>query len=118
MHFVVEERKAWVRTQTHTLIFDRDPDFERFSRDRSGTVKKLYRIWLASTPSAQRTYLGSVHRCADRWSFRDLTRLFRRASAYASGAGVPSRGLRLQLAAFLRELSLRGLSSPREASAE
>ena len=29
MHFVVEERKAWVRTQTHTLIFDRDPDFER-----------------------------------------------------------------------------------------
>lgn len=112
MRFLIEERQAWVRTQTHTLVFDRDPDFPRFSRDPSGTVKKLYRVWLEDTPRTPKTYLGSARLCADGWSLQELTRLFRRVSRYANGAGIPSRGLRLQLADRLRRLSFQGSSAP------
>ncbi len=111
MRFLIEERQAWVRTQTHTLVFDRDPDFPRFSRDPSGTVKKLYRVWLEDTPRTPKIYLGSARLCADGWSFGELTRLFRRVSRYANGAGIPSRDLRLQLADRLRRLSFQGASA-------
>ncbi len=111
MRFIIEERQAWVRTSTHTLVFDRDPDFPRFSRDPSGSVKKLYRVWIEATPRTPKTYLGSARLCADGWSFGELTRMFRRVSRYANGAGIPSRGLRLRLADRLRGLSFQGSSA-------
>ena len=37
MRFHLEERRAWVRTSTHTVILDRDERFERFAGDPSGT---------------------------------------------------------------------------------
>ena len=29
MRFIAEQRRAWIRTNTHTQILDRDPDFDR-----------------------------------------------------------------------------------------
>ena len=31
MDFHLEERRAWVRTSTHTVTLDRDPEFVRFA---------------------------------------------------------------------------------------
>jgi len=56
MFFHVEERRAWIRTQTHTVIYDRDPDFLYFSKDPSGTVKRMIRIWLAE-PGGEKPHL-------------------------------------------------------------
>ena len=39
MFFHVEQRRAWVRTNTHTVVYDSDPDYMRFARDPSGKVK-------------------------------------------------------------------------------
>ena len=105
MHFLVEQRRAWVRTQTHTLVFDRDPDFERFSQDPTGEIKQLYRIWLAGNPANKRAYLGSIRHCETGWPYADLIHFFRRASRSAEQVGVPPRTLRPRLAGFLRGLA-------------
>ncbi|MHC4580480.1 MAG: hypothetical protein ACYS14_03430 [Planctomycetota bacterium] len=44
MFFHFEERRAWIRTRTHTVVYDHDPDFPRFSKDPSGTVKRMVRV--------------------------------------------------------------------------
>ena len=105
MHFHVEQRRAWVRTRSHTLVFDRDPDFEYFCKDRSGEIKQLYRIWLADTPANKRAYLGSIRHCQTGWPYEDLIHLFRRASHSAKQVGIPPRSLRPRLAGFLRGLA-------------
>jgi hypothetical protein len=105
MHFHVEQRRAWVRTRSHTLVFDRDPDFEYFCKDRSGEIKQLYRIWLADTPANKRAYLGSIRHCQTGWPYEDLIHLFRRASHSAKQVGIPPRTLRPRLAGFLRGLT-------------
>jgi hypothetical protein len=109
MFFHVEERRAWVRTRTHTVVYDRDPDYPRFSKDPSGTVKRMVRIWLAEPGSGQPhllAYLGTVTFCFIGPSFRDLCRLFRLASAAAKAAGQSAKGLRNELAATLRRYIL------------
>lgn len=105
MFFHVEERRAWIRTQTHTVVYDRDPDFRRFSDDPSGTVKRMVRVWLAESGPEQprlRTYLGTVTFCFAGPSFRELCRLFRLASRAAKVAGQSAQGLRRDLATLVR----------------
>jgi len=105
MFFHVEERRAWIRTRTHTVVYDRDPDFPRFSSDPSGTVKRMVRIWLAEPGCRQhrlQAYLGTVTFCFAGPSFRDLCRLFRLASRAAGAAGQSAGGLRRDLKALLR----------------
>jgi len=105
MFFHVEERRAWVRTHTHTVVYDRDPDFRRFSKDPSGTVKRMVRIWLAEPGYKQpclRAYLGTVTFCFAGPCFRDLCRLFHLASRAAKAAGQSATALRRDLSALLR----------------
>ena len=105
MFFHVERRSAWVRTQTHTVVLDRDPDYPRFAQDPTGTVRSLLRIWLAEPKAGGRClrfYLGAVTFCFVGPSFRDLCRLFRFTSEAAKAAGQSARALRGDLANLLR----------------
>ena len=104
--FHVQERRAWIRTRTHTVVLDRDPDFPRFEQDPSGTVERLLRIWLAESdsekPSHLRAYLGTVTFCAGRPSYRELIRLYRRTSTHAPMAGMRRREILRALSALIR----------------
>jgi len=105
MFFHVEQRRAWIRAHTHTVVYDRDPDFPRFSGDPSGTVKRMVRIWLAESGPEQprlQAYLGTVTFCFAGPSFRELCRLFRLASRAAKAAGQSAQGLRRDLATLVR----------------
>jgi len=115
MFFHVEERKAWVRTGTHTIIYDRDPAYPRFERDPSGSVKRMLRIWLAERSAGKlllRTYLGTVTFCFMKPSLKDLYRLFRLTTAAAKAAGQSARALRRDLADMLREYMCEEYQEP------
>ena len=78
MYFHVEERRAWIRTQTHTVVYDRDPDYGRFAKDPTGAVKRMLRIWLAEGKGDRpylRAYLGTVTFCFMGPSFRGQQKL-------------------------------------------
>ena len=105
MFFHVEERKAWIRTHTHTVVYDRDPDFPRFSSDPSGCIKRMVRIWLAEPGPEQpslHAYLGTVTFCFVGPSFRELCRLFHLTSRAAKATGQSAKVLRSDLTALLR----------------
>jgi hypothetical protein len=105
MFFHVEERRAWVRTQTYTVVYDRDPDYCRFAKDSTGTVKRMLRIWLAEPKKDRpylRAYLGTVTFCSMGPSFRELYRLFHLTSKAAKLAGAEDKVLRHRLAGLLR----------------
>jgi hypothetical protein len=106
MFFYVEQRSAWVRTSTHTIVYDRDPDYPRFAQDSSGSVKHMLRIWLAERNAERpllRAYLGTVTFCFIRPSFRDMCRLFHLTTRAAKAAGQSARALRHDLTDLLRE---------------
>ena len=106
MFFHVEQRSAWVRTGTHTVIYDRDPDYPRFAKDPSGSVKHMLRIWLAEQNTDRlllRAYLGTVTFCFMKPSLKDLYRLFHLTTMAAKAAGQSARALRRDLADLLRE---------------
>ena len=103
--FHVVERRAWIRTSTHTVVFDRDPDYPRFARDPGGSVKRMLRIWLAEPGDGRpnlRAYLGTVTFCFMGPSFRELCRLFHLTTRAARAAGQSSKALRNDLATLLR----------------
>ena len=105
LYFHVEQRSAWVRTTTHTIVYDRDPDYPRFARDLSGSVKHMLRIWLAERNAERpllRAYLGTVTFCFMKPSVKDLHRLFHLTTAAAKAAGQSAGALRHQLADLLR----------------
>jgi len=106
MFFHIEQRRAWIRTGTHTIIYDHDPDYPRFARDPSGKIKRMLRIWLAERKAhghCLRAYLGTVTFCFVRPSFRDLCRLFHFTTAAAKAAGQSAKALRHDLANLLRK---------------
>jgi hypothetical protein len=106
MFFHVEERRAWIRTHTHTVVYDRDPDYPRFAKDPTGTVKRMLRIWLAEPKGDRpylRAYLGTVTFCFIGPSFRDLCRLFHLTSKAAKAAGQSAKALRHDLTGLLRQ---------------
>ena len=106
MFFHVEQRRAWVRTSTHTVVYDRDPNYMRFARDPSGTVKLMLRIWLAERKAGRlclRAYLGTVTFCFMKPSFRDMCRLFHLTTIAAKAAGQSAQALRHDLADLLRK---------------
>ena len=81
-----------MRLASHTVVFDRDPDFARYSKDPSGSVIRIVHLWLAEAGQGRPTirhYLGSVRRCdCGGWVSRcELARLFRRATVAARLAG-------------------------------
>ena len=115
MFFHVEERRAWVRTSTHTVVYDRDPDYPRFARDPSGTVKLMLRIWLAEHKIDRPclcAYLGTVTFCFMKPSFRDLCRLFHLTTGAAKATGQSAKALRHELADLLREYMYEEYQEP------
>jgi len=106
LYFHFEQRSAWLRTGTHTIVYDRDPDYPRFVKDPSGSVKHMLRIWLAERGAEKpllRAYLGTVTFCFMRPSVKDLHRLFHLTTAAAKAAGQSARVLRHDLADLLRK---------------
>ena len=104
--FHVEQRTAWIRTSTHTIVLDRDPDYPRFARDPGGSVKRMLRIWLAESGESRpnlRAYLGTVTFCFMGPSFRELCRLFHLTTQAAKAAGQSTKALRNELAELLRK---------------
>jgi len=102
----IEERQAWLRPHTHTVVLDRDPEFARFARDSTGTVRHLLRVWLAEQRGPRRhlrAYLGTITCCAAGPSLPDLRRLLRLTSQAASIAGQPAHVLRRHLIQTLRQ---------------
>ena len=115
MFFHVEQRSAWVRTSTHTIVYDRDPDYPRFARDPSGSVKHMLRIWLAERNVERlllRAYLGTITFCFIRPSFRDMCRLFHLTTCAAKTAGQSAKELRHELADLLREYMYEEYQEP------
>jgi len=106
LYFHVEQHSAWVRTGTHTIVYDRDPDYPRFAKDPSGSVKHMLRIWLAERNAERlllRVYLGTVTFCFMKPSLKDLYRLFHLTTMAAKSAGQSARALRHDLANLLRK---------------
>ena len=106
MFYHVEERRVWIRRCTHTVVLDNDPDYPRFAQDKTGTIKRILRIWLAEPGGDRpylRAYLGAVTLCATSPSCSDIYRLFRFTSKAADNAGESSRALRHILANLLRD---------------
>jgi hypothetical protein len=106
--FVTDERRAWMRMGDHTVVFDREPEFERFLADHEGTVLHILRIWVANVEPDSLTvrhYVGSIRRREDgAWmSYGELLRLFRRASAVARHLGESTTAFRSRLSHLLRE---------------
>jgi hypothetical protein len=97
-----------MRLSTHTVIFDRDPEFARYSNDLSGSVIRIVHFWSAESGqglTSIRHYLGSI-RCwrGGGWVSRvELARLFRRATRVAHLDGESGRGLRHSLSRYLRQ---------------
>lgn len=82
MDVLLTQRKAWVRTGTHTVVFDHDPEFPRFQNDTTGELKGLLRLCLVINgedgDDAQPRYLGACRFCAGHLEWSDLLRLLRR----------------------------------------
>jgi len=83
MFIHVDERRAWVRLATHTVVFEGDPEYEAFSRDPSGEVKRRLRFWLAEGTRERphlRAYLGSIVASGDGPLLSEVLRLLRRVT--------------------------------------
>jgi hypothetical protein len=106
MYFHIEQRRAWVRRRKCIIIYDRDPDYARFAKDPSGTIKLMLRIWLAESRGGQPylcAYLGTVIFCFVGPSQRDVRCLSRFTLRAAKGAGELARILRHDLTGLLRK---------------
>jgi hypothetical protein len=107
---MIDERRAWIRTCTHTLVRDRDADFGRHRLDRRGVVRRMLRVWQAgSAPDAPwpRRYLGRVNICTSGLMRSQVTAVLRQAAKIArqnapedGGAG---RAARRKLKVLLRK---------------
>ncbi len=92
MEVVVSQRQAWVRTGTHTVVFDHDREFPRFRKDVTGELKGLLRIWLTTDNEqpdkvSNRWYLGACRLCAGQSEWSDVLRLLRRLRVLVADAG-------------------------------
>ena len=106
MFFHIEERRAWIRSQGHVYIPERDPDYARFASDKRGVIKHTLRIWLAESrddATYLRAYLGTVSCRILGPSFRELHHLFHLTSKEAKTAGISPRDLRKELSSVLRK---------------
>ncbi len=105
MDVLLSQRQAWVRTGTHTVVFDHDPEFSRFRWNTTGQIKGLLRVWVILDADAddarQPHYLGACRLCAGHLEWSDLLRLFRRARLLVADR-MQRRELRHAVVATLR----------------
>lgn len=105
--FITDEKRAWMRLRSHTVVFERDPEFSRYLEDESGSVLSMLRIWVSGSgqePRAISHYLGSVRYCeCGGWMSRlELYRLFRQATTVAGQIGERAATFRTKLSELLR----------------
>ena len=106
MYFHIEERRAWIRSQGHVYIPERDPDYARFASDPRGVIQRMLRIWLAESRGDGTylcAYLGMVSCRITGPSFREWHRLLRLTSKEAKTAGISPKDLRKELSSVLRK---------------
>jgi len=106
MFFHIEQRRAWIRRHKRIIVYDRDPNYTRFAKDQSGTIKLMLRIWLAEPGNDQpylRAYLGTITFCFIGPSPEDIFRLFRFTSKAATEAKQSPKILRHDLTVLLRK---------------
>jgi hypothetical protein len=106
MFFQIEERRAWVRTHTHTIVYDRDSEFDEHAQNPTGSVQRMLRIWLSDTARGRvvpRAYLGWVSLCEGRAFPGHLRRLYRRLTEQAPRVVEHPRALRRKLSGALRD---------------
>ena len=101
MQVLVRQRKAWVRTGTHTVVFDHDPDFEYFRHDPTGEMKGLLRLWLVASGGREQ-YVGACRLCAGCWEWTDVMRLARRLQTIVAHDRKKRRELRGLVLSTLR----------------
>ena len=103
--FHLAETRAWVRTYTHTVIREDEPDFARFAASGDGLVQRVLRVWLdapCGDPNRPRAYLGSLTVSRACLRLRDLRRIFRRAEQFGSELGRTKASVHTELAELLR----------------
>ena len=67
-----------MRTASHTVVYDNDPDYGRFEKDETGTIARLLRITLVQQRGSGElpiAYLGSVKTCAVGPSYAEIAPL-------------------------------------------
>ena len=106
MYFHIEEHRAWINSQGHVFIDERDPEYARFASDDRGVVKRMLRIWLAESRDGEpylRAYLGVISCRIVGPSLREWYHLFHLTSKEAKTAGVSPKELRKELGSVLRK---------------
>lgn len=106
MNIHIEERRAWLRSKTHTIVFDRDADFDEVSTQGDGQPLRLLRVWLTDArgdPPRVRGYLGTLRLFDGVPSDDDLDGLRRRAVELAPLVRKRPRALESELTEALRE---------------
>ena len=103
--FEIRESRAWVRTLTHTVICEREPDYVRFVGSQDGHVQRVLRVWLVDPTGTHRlrAYLGSITLSRACPQLRDLRRVFRRAEDLAAGVDCSRSDVRSCLRQQLSE---------------
>jgi hypothetical protein len=106
MNFLFQERQAFVRTQTHTMVRDTDPDFRYFCSTQDGVVASLVRIWLTEKSRAGNVpvaYLGCVRFCRSLHpSIREIRNIVKRLEKCAREEKRDTESLRRELLSHLR----------------
>ena len=59
MFFLFEKRRCWVRSHSHTTVFENEPEFEHFVSEGDGELRTFVRIWLMGWEDAP-SYVGGV----------------------------------------------------------
>jgi len=106
MEFYIKERNAWIRSCTHTMVLDTDPDFHRFVHDDTGKFLRRLRIWVVDEKKINpvfRAYLGSAVFCDSGLSIPEVYSLFRRVAGCKVLQGKSRNLLRQKRSASIRE---------------
>ena len=112
--FHIRESRTWVRTSTHTVIREDDPDYARFAGSDEGYVQHVLRVWLQDIdgPHRLRAYLGSLTISRAWPSLRDLRRIYRQAEKHAADLDCRRAEVRTTLHRILRREMSAAVSRP------
>ena len=114
------EKRSIVRPETHTVVREDDPDFDRFCHEGVGTISRQLRVWVASdrgdhaleAPCFQPShYLGSVALLDGFFPSRvEARRLFRRVAEVLDEVEQPTGTEREELLRLLRDYVVQARS--------
>jgi len=103
--FIIRERRFWMRMDTHAVVSDREPDFQRICHDPEGTIFRVFKVGLADPPpnqSCPRAYVGSLRFGPSLPRPEELRRFYRRAASLAHLVKLPPDSFVRRIKAFLK----------------